>query len=161
MLFHPNYSFISGHFTMSPQRLWSWWIVTKSWDTNRCQKCETLRKGTQTTDVFFWRGANSANLEIKRYCAYIYMMCLYNPIVDIIYISKYMTYHQWRCDHLDLLVDFFLLLWPLATLTIPELHTSFLSDLLDRSEMHRLLRAFELSLGFKRWNWRNDEIGDR
>lgn len=39
---------------------------------------------------------------------HIYMMCLYNLIVYIIYIFEYMTYHQWRCDHLDLLVDFVL-----------------------------------------------------
>ena len=84
MLFHPNYPCISGHFTVSPQRPWSWWIVTKSWDTNRCPKMWNGEEGdTNNWCLVFWRGVNSANLEIKQHWTYLHAIW-YVSINDVV-----------------------------------------------------------------------------
>lgn len=40
-----------------------------------------------------------------------------------------------------------------------QLHTSFISDLLDRSEMHRLVRAFDLLPGLRK-SWVGHDLDE-
>ena len=149
MLFHPNYPCISGHFTVSPQRPWSWWIVTKSWDTNRCPKMWNGEEGdTNNWCLVFWRGANSANLEIKQHWTYLHAIW-YVSINDVV--------TTWICFLFFFLVSFGT--WPhwqYLSCTPPSSLTSWI--------VRRCIGCCEplsCPLVFKRWNWRNDEIGAR
>ena len=68
-------------------------------------------------------------------------MFLDDIYIYTLFVDEKAVYHG--CFFGEKLTEEFIVAWPF----FGQLHTSFISDLLDRSEMHRLVRAFDLLPG--------------